>query len=105
MIVALRATASLIKAGAVAQLGEHLLCKQGVVGSIPISSTSSSRSAWIDCTGFWREREVRAGCRSAPARAESPAGRLLQRATSRLKRSRQKMSKQGSVAQVVRAHP
>ena len=26
--------------GAVAQLGEHLLCKQGVVGSIPISSTS-----------------------------------------------------------------
>jgi hypothetical protein len=28
--------------GAVAQLGEHLLCKQGVVGSIPISSTSFS---------------------------------------------------------------
>ena len=27
-------------AGAVAQLGEHLLCKQGVVGSIPSSSTS-----------------------------------------------------------------
>jgi hypothetical protein len=27
-------------AGAVAQLGEHLLCKQGVVGSNPISSTS-----------------------------------------------------------------
>jgi hypothetical protein len=26
--------------GAVAQLGEHLLCKQGVVGSIPISSTT-----------------------------------------------------------------
>ena len=32
---------SLSKAGgAVAQLGEHLLCKQGVVGSIPISSTT-----------------------------------------------------------------
>ena len=29
-----------VKRGAVAQLGEHLLCKQGVVGSIPISSTS-----------------------------------------------------------------
>ena len=28
--------------GAVAQLGEHLLCKQRVVGSIPISSTISS---------------------------------------------------------------
>ena len=26
--------------GAVAQLGEHLLCKQGVVGSNPISSTN-----------------------------------------------------------------
>ena len=28
-----------VRSGAVAQLGEHLLCKQGVVGSIPISST------------------------------------------------------------------
>ena len=26
-------------AGALAQLGEHLLCKQGVVGSIPTGST------------------------------------------------------------------
>ena len=30
-----------VMVGAVAQLGEHLLCKQGVVGSNPISSTSS----------------------------------------------------------------
>ena len=30
--------------GAVAQLGEHLLCKQGVTGSIPVSSTSSTGS-------------------------------------------------------------
>ncbi len=29
--------------GAVAQLGEHLLCKQGVVGSNPISSTNPLR--------------------------------------------------------------
>jgi hypothetical protein len=29
--------------GAVAQLGEHLLCKQGVVGSSPISSTKDAR--------------------------------------------------------------
>ena len=28
--------------GAVAQLGEHLLCKQGVTGSIPVSSTISN---------------------------------------------------------------
>ena len=27
------------KTGALAQLGEHLLCKQGVIGSIPIRST------------------------------------------------------------------
>jgi hypothetical protein len=27
--------------GAVAQLGEHLLCKQGVVGSIPSGSTNT----------------------------------------------------------------
>ena len=27
--------------GGLAQLGEHLLCKQGVVGSIPSSSTKS----------------------------------------------------------------
>ncbi len=27
--------------GGLAQLGEHLLCKQGVVGSIPSSSTTS----------------------------------------------------------------
>jgi hypothetical protein len=28
--------------GGLAQLGEHLLCKQGVVGSIPSSSTTCS---------------------------------------------------------------
>ena len=28
--------------GGVAQLGEHLLCKQGVIGSIPFTSTTSS---------------------------------------------------------------
>ena len=33
----------LTKSGAIAQLGEHLLCKQGVVGSIPTGSTSSTR--------------------------------------------------------------
>ena len=27
------------KYGGVAQLGEHLLCKQGVIGSIPFTST------------------------------------------------------------------
>ena len=31
--------------GAVAQLGEHLLCKQGVTGSIPVSSTKSDLAA------------------------------------------------------------
>ena len=32
--------------GGVAQLGEHLLCKQGVVGSIPITSTSGESAAF-----------------------------------------------------------
>ncbi len=36
--------ASLHPSGAVAQLAEHLLCKQGVVGSIPISSTRPTTS-------------------------------------------------------------
>ena len=31
--------------GALAQLGEHLLCKQGVIGSIPIGSTTFAVSA------------------------------------------------------------
>ena len=39
-----RATKSDVAKGAVAQLGEHLLCKQGVVGSIPSSSTNP----WAD---------------------------------------------------------
>ena len=30
---------ALEKCGGVAQLGEHLLCKQGVIGSIPFIST------------------------------------------------------------------
>ena len=34
--------------GAVAQLGEHLLCKQGVNGSIPFSSTSNSIELFPD---------------------------------------------------------
>ena len=29
--------------GGIAQLGEHLLCKQGVIGSIPIISTIENR--------------------------------------------------------------
>ena len=31
--------------GALAQLGEHLLCKQGVIGSIPFTSTKPRREA------------------------------------------------------------
>ena|SRR5688572_19625477 len=35
--------------GAIAQLGEHLLCKQGVVGSIPTGSTSDSAELFHLC--------------------------------------------------------
>ena len=34
--------------GGLAQLGEHLLCKQGVVGSIPSSSTNETLCSDID---------------------------------------------------------
>ncbi len=34
--------------GAIAQLGEHLLCKQGVVGSIPTGSTIWVRYGRLD---------------------------------------------------------
>jgi hypothetical protein len=44
--------------GAVAQLGEHLLCKQGVVGSIPISSTMEP----ISQAAEWSRREISGGC-------------------------------------------
>ena len=62
--------------GAVAQLGEHLLCKQGVVGSIPISSTR--------CTS-------RGSLRGEQIKTARPCADFSK--------------KLGSVAQVVRAHP
>ena len=42
------AFASSVIDGAIAQLGEHLLCKQGVVGSIPTGSTSTSGTTTTD---------------------------------------------------------
>ena len=42
--------------GAVAQLGEHLLCKQGVNGSIPFSSTKVSR--WPSILGLLADAVV-----------------------------------------------
>ena len=83
--------------GAVAQLGEHLLCKQGVTGSIPVSSTSTheeegtrERSGASLSSGFfgsWRSpapreggghigslkiREVEGGVMDAPGTAFCP---------------------------------
>jgi hypothetical protein len=37
--------------GAVAQLGEHLLCKQGVTGSIPVRSTRNAPRVCIRVAG------------------------------------------------------
>ena len=38
--------------GGIAQLGEHLLCKQGVNGSIPFISTNpkGKKEGWVDRT-------------------------------------------------------
>lgn len=40
--------------GAIAQLGERLLCKQEVVGSIPSGSTSRVREVRPHRNTFWR---------------------------------------------------
>src|SRR5437764_12914097 len=47
-----------IRPGAVAQLGEHLLCKQGVVGSIPISSTRRVRASQLSRNGLHSQRVI-----------------------------------------------
>lgn len=46
--------------GAVAQLGEHLLCKQGVSGSIPLSSTKSIgvETDWLSAFLSFEEIQV-----------------------------------------------
>ena len=76
--------------GDVAQLGEHLLCKQGVSGSIPLSSTITSRLACSICKasdvclrlslrGRWRlnlEQECSSRLR---ARSDNVAIRFAQR--------------------------
>ena len=50
--------------GGVAQLGEHLPCKQGVKGSIPFIST-----IFFDCDGDGAEEGIRMkrGCHPADA--------------------------------------
>ena len=56
-------TDQLCMTGGLAQLGEHLLCKQGVVGSIPSSSTNPQCRFYCDahrkmfavqCNRHWR---------------------------------------------------
>ena len=44
--------------GAVAQLGERLLCKQEVIGSIPFSSTRAGRFRKGKAFGRARSRDV-----------------------------------------------
>src|SRR5690554_4559300 len=44
--------------GGLAQLGEHLLCKQGVVGSIPSSSTICLVAVWVR-SGNWTQGNFR----------------------------------------------
>ena len=74
-------------AGAVAQLGEHLLCKQGVVGSIPSSSTIEPGS-----TPGWRHRIQKQAARAfallfASGFAEIRSYRLLFNNTEEVKQS------------------
>ncbi len=41
--------------GGVAQLGEHLPCKQKVVGAIPITSTKGSLVQRLECLPYKQE--------------------------------------------------
>ena len=54
-ILVTRMRSSLFSRGAVAQLGEHLLCKQGVVGSNPSSSTIFNKASCIQGVLLWLE--------------------------------------------------
>ena len=48
--------------GALAQLGEHLLCKQGVIGSIPIGSTMDGLTRKVFGTQkIWKSPGIEAG--------------------------------------------
>ena len=64
--------------GGVAQLGEHLLCKQGVIGSNPFISTN-----FLSVKEGWTKKAKLSGGKAA--RAESPESH-------------------GLIAQLVRAH-
>ena len=71
------------KTGALAQLGERLICIQEVIGSIPIGSTKTTASASTAvsvCSSCWTEIDIvkrehqrcgipREGCRRDPARS------------------------------------
>ena len=48
------------KYGGVAQLGEHLPCKQGVMGSNPIISTKGERTRYTEITNGLIAQVVRA---------------------------------------------
>ena len=47
---------NLDKYGGIAQLGEHLPCKQGVSGSIPLTSTNTARLVAV-CAHKWSEKD------------------------------------------------
>ena len=51
MLPSLRWTRVTDSDGGVAQLGEHLLCKQGVIGSIPFTSTKPAR-VWCQISPY-----------------------------------------------------
>ena len=78
---------TLAQRGGIAQLGEHLLCKQGVSGSSPLISTSKGDPTKAQRSGFCGERtssEVSL-FRISKQRPRSSRGR-------------------GPIAQLVRAH-
>jgi hypothetical protein len=72
----------LLASGDVAQLVEHLLCKQGVVGSIPSISTSwccqsAASGGAIDVRSFMGKIEFRFSLGSVPAKVSTDGARMF----------------------------
>ena len=58
--------------GAIAQLGEHLLCKQGVVGSIPTGSTKFSGISSHEFSPRYMRRDTHLGRLNVRRRIRHP---------------------------------
>ena len=83
--------------GGVAQLGEHLLCKQGVSGSIPLISTRRTQNP------MKQEDPSSAGGQGVPQRGTGPPLESRESEANRVFPAGN-IATQGPIAQLVRVH-